>query len=258
MDLSRSQITRRAAAALAFSAPMGLAAFAAADDEKSKRPEPAREPKDGPAAFEAWWQDLEKGETEATRALLNMADRREETIAFLKARMKSLKITAGEVRALLLKLGNPNETVWKPAFEELEYFDPRLVIDLETLMDRYKEAPGRQRMVEVLSGRPAGQLAGKEVTLRRLGRGDGFNFLATPNFGSWWAEHKIDRINHEEGWGNPKKKWTRAVRAIVLLEHIATPGAVAILQDMATGHRDAQPTRVAKDALKRLAGAGVA
>ena len=203
--------------------------------------------------MEAWWKDLEKPETDATRALLNMADRREETVAFLKATMKPLKISAAEVRALLLKLGNASDKVWMPAFEELEYFDPRLAIDLETLMDRYKEAPGRQRMVEVMSGREAGQLAGKEVMLRGV-RGDGFNFFAQPNFGSWWAEHKVDRINNPDGWGNPKKKWTRAVRGIVLLEHFGTPGAVAILKDMATGHPDAQPTRVARDALERLGG----
>ena len=123
-------------------------------------------------------------------------------------------------------------------------------------MDRYKEAPGRQRMVEVLSGREAGQLAGKDGRCCTRGRGDGFNFFAQPNVGSWWAEHKVDRINDSEGWGNPKKKWTRAVRAIVLLEHFGTPGAVAILKDMATGHPDAQPTKVARDCLERLGGSG--
>jgi hypothetical protein len=250
MDLSRSPITRRAAAALAFSAPIGLAAIAAADDETSKRPDPARESEDGQGVFEAWWQDLEKWETEATRALLHMADRREETVAFLKDRMRPLKITPAEVRALLLKLGNPNEKVWKPAFEELEYFDPRLAIDLETLMDRYKEAPAQQRMVEVMSGRAAGSLGTDPVEVRRLSRGDGYNFVSRNR--SWWAEHRIDRINHPEGWGNLKKKWTRAVRALVLLEYIANPGAVAILREMATGHLDAQPTKVAKDALGRL------
>jgi Spy/CpxP family protein refolding chaperone len=119
MASSRSPITRRAAAALALSAPIGLAAAALADDDKAKRPGPTPgNPKDGPGAMEAWWVDLEKTETEATRALLNMSDRREETIAFLKAKMKPLKISAAEVRALILKLGNDNEKVWKPAFEE--------------------------------------------------------------------------------------------------------------------------------------------
>jgi hypothetical protein len=104
-------------------------------------------------------------------------------------------------------------------------------------------------MVEVMSGREANQLEGKTIELR--GVGDGFNFFAQPNFGSWWAEHKIERIQSRE-WDRTKKKWTRAVRAIVLLEHIGTPEAIAILKDMATGHPDAQPTRTAKEALKRI------
>ena len=54
--------------------------------------------------------------------------------------------------------------------------------------------------------------------------------------------------------GNPKKKWTRAVRAIVLLEHIGTPDAVAVLKELATGHADAQPTKAAKEAVARLSG----
>jgi hypothetical protein len=49
---------------------------------------------------------------------------------------------------------------------------------------------------------------------------------------------------------NTKKKWTRAV---VLLEHIGTPDATAILKDMATGHPDAYASKVAKEALKATA-----
>lgn len=247
MEISGRRITRRAAATLALMAPMGLPAAAYGDDDKARRPERVGAPKDGPGAMEAWWADLEKEETDATRALLNLADRSEETVRFLKGKMRPLKISAAEVRALLLKLGNQNEKVWKPAFEELEYFDPRLAIDLETLMDRYKEAPARQRMVEVLSGREAGWLGDQEVKLSSSRDGT-FNFTS-PKF-SWWAEHKIEYINR--GWRGPKKKWTRALRAIVLLEHIGTADAVAILKDMATGHPDAQPTKVARDALKRL------
>jgi hypothetical protein len=249
MAFSRSPITRRSAVALTLSIPTGFAAAATRGDDEARRPERVGAPKDGPGAPEAWWTDLEKEETDATRALLNLADRPAETVRFLKGKMKPLKISAAEVRALLLKLGSQNEKVWRSAFEGLEYFDPRLAIDLETLMDRYKEAPGRQRMVEILSGREAGSLKGKDVQLRKFGGPDDFNFTAEN--GSWWAERRVDRIN-TYSWVNPKKKWTRAVRGIVLLEHIGTPDAVAILKDMATGHPDAQPTKVARDALKRL------
>lgn len=199
--------------------------------------------------MEAWWADLEKGESEATRAVLNLSARPAETVAFLRKKMKPLRLTSGQAKALLLKLGNGEESVWRPAFEELEYLDPRLAIDLQTLMDRYKEPPGRQRLVEVLSGREPGSLKGKDVQLRKFGGPDDFNFTA--DNGSWWAENRVDRIG-TYAWDPSKKNWTRAVRAIVLLEYIGSPGAVDILKDMAAGHPEAYPTRVAKDALKTL------
>ena len=48
--------------------------------------------------MEAWWVDLEKGETPATRALLNLSDRPKDTVAFLKKKMKPLTITSGQVK----------------------------------------------------------------------------------------------------------------------------------------------------------------
>ena len=205
-------------------------------------------------SMEAWWADLEKGETVATRALLNLSDRPNGAVAFLRSRMKPLTISSGQVKSLILKLGSANKKVWKPAFEELEYFDPRLAIDLPTLMDRYTEYPARRRMVEVLSAREAGSLEEKQ-DLQLAPVLNGFNFTAkTALTGhSWWAEHRIERIN-VDSWGIPKKKWTRAVRAIVLLEHLGTPDAVAILKEMATGHPDAYPTKLAKEALKAVVG----
>ena len=198
--------------------------------------------------FEAWWGNLEAEESVASRALLKLSARPTETVAFLKKKMKPLKIDNDAVFALLDKLASDDEADWKPAFEELEYFDPRLAVALEALMLDVTESPARQRMVEVLSGRPAGSLMG-DVNLRKVGD-DGFNFFG--GNGSWWAEHKIERINLH-AWANPKKKWTRAVRAIILLEHIGSPDAIAIVKEMSTGHADAQPTKTAVEALARLA-----
>jgi hypothetical protein len=201
-------------------------------------------------SMEALWVDLEKGDIEATRALLKMSARPAESVAFLAKRMKPLGIDAEQVKSLLVMLGSDDESVWKPAFEHLEYFDPRLAIDLEILMREHVDAPSRQRMVEILSGRPAGSLLRVEVNLRATSR-DGFNFFS-PGIGSWWAEHKIARLNSIGR--KDKKKWTRAVRAIVLLEHIKSPEALAILNDMTTGHPEAEPTRTAKESLDRISG----
>ena len=116
-------------------------------------------------------------------------------------------------------------------------------------MNDTTEPTARTRLVEVLSGRPADSLLGKTVNIRPLGNGDGFNFFS--GNGSWWAEHKVERLK-SSGSGNPKKKWTRAVRAIILLEHIGSPDAIAILKDMSTGHPDAEPTKAAQEALDKI------
>jgi hypothetical protein len=164
-------------------------------------------------------------------------------VAFLRQKLRPLKIDAERVQTLLVNLGSDKEETWKAAYAELEYFDPRLAIDLETLMNDVTTSPARQRMVEILSQRPAGSLDDKDVSIRSVGD-SGFNFF--DGRASWWAEHRVERII------NVKRKWNQAVRAIVLLEHIGTPDAVAILCDMASGHPEAQPTRTAVEALARI------
>jgi hypothetical protein len=198
--------------------------------------------------MEAWWSDLEKDEAAASRALLLMSTRPEQAVAFLKDNLKPLTLDSVRLKAYLLRLGSPNEAVWRKAFEDLEYYDPRLAMDLQTLMDKVTETPARQRMVEILSSRDPGSLKEWQVKLRNHGD----VYMIDRDKYSWYVEHKISRINSIP-FLTPKRKWTRAVRGIALLEHIGTPGAVAILRDVATGHPEAQPTRVAIESLHRLA-----
>lgn len=202
----------------------------------------------GSARMEALWSDFEKDEATATRAVLTMSTQPAEAVAFLKDKLKPLVLDTVKLKAYLLRLGSANEALWKKAFEDLEYYDPRLAMDLASLMEKVTETPVRQRLVEVMSCRDPGSLKEAEVELRKIG--DFYNFSA--DRAGWWAEHKVSRIN-SNAWEVPKRKWTRAVRAMMLLEHIGTPEALAILKDMAKGHPEAQPTRVARGSLERLA-----
>jgi hypothetical protein len=237
-------ISRRASVAGLVSA--GLAVHAAA------APVPAGAAN---AELDALWADLAKEEAVASRALLKLAAKPKEAVPFIKEKLKPLKIDEKRVRALLGDLGSDKEVTWKAATEELEYFDPRLAIDLPTLMDDVTGAVPRARLVAILSGdRTAESLlkANMPITLGRHGGQNGeepyYNFRQK---GSWWAEAKVERINVAI-WGNHRKYWTRAVRAVVLLEHVGTPAAGSVLTDLATGHPDAQPTKAAKEAVARL------
>jgi hypothetical protein len=210
-------------------------------------PQAMREPASDPKQLEAWWADLEDVDSKASRALLSLADRPGQAVPFLKHKLKPLKLDSVRLKAFLLRLGSDNEALWKQAFADLEYYDPRLAMDLPSLMEKVTETPTRQRLVEILSGRDAGSLKDKKVELRKFNQF--YNFFA--DNGSWWAEAKVSELN-AHAWGGEKKKWTRAVRAMALLEHLHTPEAVAILREMAGGHPEAQPSRVAQEALKRL------
>lgn len=203
--------------------------------------------------LEQLWANLEKSDPEAARALLALSMRAKEIVPLLATELKPLRVDPDWLAVRLERLGSKEDDVWKPAFEELEYFDPRLSKTLEDLMNDVTKNPARSRLAEILSERDPDSLKGKDVKLNKFGGKDGkpvmFNFVA--DNGSWWAEASIEKINTAP-WGSTKKKWTRAVRAIALLEHFGTPEAQEILKSLTTGDPDAQPTRVAKESLSRL------
>jgi hypothetical protein len=193
------------------------------------------------------WADLMKDEPAASLAVLRLYKQPEHAVPFLKAKLRPLRLDADQCTKLLKDLGSDDEKVWKAAWDELGYLDPRLAIDLPTLMQNVTDNPARTRMVELCSERPADSLAGKDVQIRPVGK-DGYNFFA--DNGSWWAEHKIERIGGSV-W-NPKKAWTRATRGVAILEQLGTPEAVQVLEQLAGGHADAFPTKAAKESLGRL------
>ena len=115
-------------------------------------------------------------------------------------------------------------------------------------MERFTESPVRQRLVEVLSDEEPGTLDGWQIEL--MPRPDGYNFQDAVR-GALWAEPKVSQLDRAFH-GHLKKKWKRADRALVLLETVRSPEAVSILKEMATGHPDAVPTNVAKEAINNI------
>jgi hypothetical protein len=165
-------------------------------------------------------------------------------VEFLRSRVRPLKVDAEQVNKWIKDLESDDDEVWKPAYEKLDYFDPRLAIPLATLMADVSNPKSRPRLVELLSGRQPESFSGKDVKYHEFDGGQ--NFVVDD--GSFWAEKDVSRIGIIE----PKPLWARLTRAVVLLEHIGTPDAVKILKDMATGNPDAVPTTVAATALEKL------
>ena len=212
-------------------------------------PSPADEAAEQAAAsrqeLEALWSDLYGDDPAAATAIIKLYKQADATVPFLKEKLQPLVLDADECRRLLKELGSNDEQVWKAAWDKLDYLDPRLAIDLKTLMDDVKDVPARTRMVELCTQRKADSLAGENVNIMPVGD-DGFNFFS--GRGSWWAEHRVDRI----GTWESKNAWRRAIRAVAILEQINSVEAVRVLRQLAEGHPEASPTKAAKESRDRL------
>ncbi len=204
------------------------------------------------ARMQSWWEDLSKPEPFSTKAVLDFSSKPDAAVAFLKENLKPLKLEQSDLDDLLKALDSDDEKVWKPAFDKMQYFDPRLALDIGALLDAATEQPARNRLIEILSDDTPDQLKGQSVNLRRNGQYWLF-YVQNPNGGShsWYVEPKVEKLDTEDGRSR-KKLWQRADRAVILLQHIGTPAAIAILKDMAGGNPDAQPTKIAKLAVDSL------
>ena len=197
--------------------------------------------------LESLWAELSKEEPAASTALLKLYKQPEFAVPFLKAKLRPLKLEEKRCKELLKDLGSDDEKTWKVARDELDYLDPRLAFDLQTLMNDVTDKPARTHMVELFLDSKADSLAGKDIKIRPTGA-DAFNFFDGQT--SWWAEHLVDRIGL--GTWNPKRAWTRAARGVAILEQLGTPDATKVLVQLAEGHADAFPTKAAQESLERL------
>ena len=91
--------------------------------------------------LKALWADLYGEDPAASAAVIRLYKNADAAVPFLKEKLPPLTLDADECRSLLTELGSKDEKVWKPAWEKLDYLDPRLAIDLKTLMEEVKENP---------------------------------------------------------------------------------------------------------------------
>src|SRR5205809_408293 len=67
--------------------------------------------------LQSWWDDLEKSDPQASRALLKFSTVPEKAVAFFKNRLIALRISEEDLNKAIADLGSDDEAVWKPVFE---------------------------------------------------------------------------------------------------------------------------------------------
>jgi hypothetical protein len=217
-------------------------------------PVPKSDPDQVRKEMDAAWVDLlSENEQTAGLAVLRLAARSDEAAAYLKEKLRPLKLTKERADKLIENLVNKDARVARAAYEELGYYDPRLALGDKDLRDALLEKPASRRLSEVLCDLPMDAMA--------EGRWH------------WYSpDNKVFRFNVYRG-GDPSKDiynldtaisaakigtvgrkatWARATRAVAVLEFIGTPSARGVLEQMAGGDPHAAPTQAARLARDRL------
>ena len=205
-------------------------------------------------------------EAVSARALLELSSRpKASVVAFFAEKLKPLKLTEERAKKLVADLGEEKEGVAEAAFKEMQYFDPRLVLEVGDMLQNLPDGLHRQRLAALLSNRSIDGYVGYKIEYSSAAAQKAVN----------GGEPAVGNFHIEDLPGNPRGKmakyatavaetpaelsqyqwsteWGRSTRAVMILEHLGTPDAVKVLETMATGHKDASPTRAATEALERL------
>jgi hypothetical protein len=188
------------------------------------------------------WLHLQYDEKKIMNALFRLAARPRETTSYLKSKVKPLKLEKKEAIKLIKDLDSDDEKIWKPAFETLSVFDPRLAMNVKDAFEMATPGSGQTRLVALLCGLQPDVYEGMHFTFSVSDNTAMFN-SGRRGFGTSLHVNTI--------WSC--KEWNRLNYAVIVLEHLRTQDAIELLKLMATGHPDAEPTREAKTALKRIA-----
>lgn len=214
------------------------------------------------------WKIGQLGRWGAPEVLNQLLAQPKETVAFLKDTLKPLTLTEKEAKTLLAKLFSDDEKGWKAALAELCTFDLRLAMSVQDAWKLAVTPTARGRLQTVFTTQLYAPTtvekddydidaahAGKDYALLPS-NGDSVYWM----FGPFPRGGKAPKDASESGGSGFEDaltdntltyRWQREEAAVRVLDAIGTDDALAVVKAMATGHKDAGPTKVAKEVLKR-------
>ncbi len=223
--------------------------FAFADD-------PPKAKLDSP--LDSAWKDLlSPDEAVATRAALTLATQ-PDAVKFLGDKLRPVKADKKLLTRLFADLGDRDFRTREAAQAELEYFGRFIKSEMEAEAKATEVPEVKERL-----GKLIGQIDVRDKLEKMK---DEKPEPAAPNPGGRGGSVSIMNgrvfINGQEVTPNarpvviekpgPPAGWVRAARGVGVLEHLATPEAVTLLERIALGEDNAPPTTHAQDALARL------
>jgi hypothetical protein len=195
-----------------------------------------------PDLGKAWADLLDQDDAAVARAILLLYRDKAGALDLLKREMRPLTLGEKRFKELLNDLGGEDDKAALAARKEFEYFHPLLAFDLAKLSDAAPDGLARTRLFELLHFEAAfDSFRGQTITLQEQEGG-----YVVQSKGKWTGavNQKVERLH--------TASWVRLTVGVILLEQIGSPEAVRVLKSMATGHKDAGPTKQAKFVLARM------
>jgi hypothetical protein len=208
--------------------------------------------------MDSLWAELASAsDADSIRALLALAATPKETTRYISDRLKPVKVDAKQFETLVKQLDDEDFNRRESAANELtqlvKYLEKHARVPIELHLKGKPSAEVNRRLRELLGDIPSEKKPGPAVPPKLQGR----SISVQSNNGDIiiiidGKPLDLAALAKPVPLPAPNTQRIRAVRAILLLERIATPEAKAVLADMASGAGDASPTREAKAALERL------
>jgi hypothetical protein len=254
---------RKTAPALLLSLVAGTCGVTGAEPATDKQPR--ADPRAAAPALENLWTDLASTDDgKACRALLALAARPKESTAFLKDRLRPVKADPVLLKKLIAQLDDGEfivrEAASKKLADEAEHLGKfaRPLLE-EALKGKDLSPEVKRRLGEILTQVPAEMKEGARPPvppgLPKPG-GRSVSISSGPGGTRIMIDGQVidlTALAQPAAPPRPNTQWLRAVRAVALLESMATPEAQRVLETLAGGEPEAPPTQGAKAALERLA-----
>lgn len=208
--------------------------------------------------MESLWAELASAsDADSIRALLALAATPKQTTQYIADRLRPVKVDGKQFEKLIKQLDDEDFDRREAAGNELaqlvRYLEKHAKPVLEMHLKGKPSAEVNRRLRELLADIPSEKKPGPVAPPQLRGRNIG---IQENNGGvTIIIDGKpldLAALTRPVPPPAPNTQRIRAVRAVLLLERIATPEAKAVLEDMASGEADASPTREARAALERL------